>query len=203
MFNLELLGGLGGGALKTGYIVRDVMTINPVVVEEDFTIKKCVQILSDLRLGSLIVVGKGQADKPVKEIKGIITEGDLVRKTILKDIDPKTTQVKKIMTKDVISISPSKDVTEAIELMNKHNIRHLPVVEGKRLVGFLTLKDILRIAPELFDLVVERIKLREEYRKPLNKEFVRGNCEICGEYSEHLLEVKGQLLCTKCRIDIL
>lgn len=194
---------MGGGFLKSGYIVRDVMTINPVVVEEDFTIKRCVQIMSDSRLGSLIVVGKGQADKSVKEIKGIITEGDLVRKTILKDINPKIAQVKKIMTTDVVSILPSKDIIEAIELMNKHNIRHLPVVDGKRLVGFLTLKDILRIAPELFDLVVERIKLREEYRKPLNKEFVSGNCEICGKYSDYLLEVNGQLLCTKCRLDIL
>ncbi len=179
------------------------MTLNPVVVEEDYTIKKCAEILAKQKLGSLIVVGKGQANKAVKKIKGIITEGDLVRKTILKDIDPKTTPVKKIMTKDVVTITPNKDIVKAIEVMNKYNIRHLPVVDDGKLVGFLTLKDILKIAPEVFDLVVERIKLREEYRKPLGKEFVHGNCEVCGKYSDFLLEVNGKLLCAECRRNLI
>lgn len=69
------------------------------------------------------------------------------------------------MATDLVTISPGKDVYDALILMRNHDIRQLPVIEKNKLVGFLTSKDILKIQPELFDLFIEKYELREEQRK--------------------------------------
>ncbi|MBW2970751.1 CBS domain-containing protein [Candidatus Woesearchaeota archaeon] len=56
---------------------------------------------------------------------------------------------------------------DSLVLMRDYNIRHLPVVHKKELVGYLTIKDILKIEPQLFELIVEKFELREEHRKPI------------------------------------
>ena len=58
----------------------------------------------------------------------------------------------------VVTISPEKDVFEALVTMRNNDIRHLPVVKGNELLGFLTLKDVLKIQPELFDILLEKVE---------------------------------------------
>ena len=64
------------------------------------------------------------------------------------------------MNKNVISIDPSSDVYDAMLLMNKEDLRRLPVVLNNQCIGLITLKDILKIQPTLLELMVDRIKLR-------------------------------------------
>ena len=103
------------------------------------------------------------------------------------------------METKLLMISPSDDIYDALIKMRDSNIRHLPVVEHGKMVGLLTLKDILKIEPQLFELLVEKFELREETRKPINR--IISNeaiCQGCGAYAEDVKKIKGSLLCERC-----
>lgn len=177
--------------MKTEILVSDAMTINPVVVSPDLTIKECANLMKKNNIGSLIV-------KEDHNLLGIITEEDLVYEVIAKNLDVEKIRVKTIMVKKVITIDPSQDIYDALVKMNKFNIRQLPVTKGNRLLGLLTLKDILKIEPQLFELIAAKYQLRESERKPLRDKYVEGECESCGNYSQ-LYEIEGTLICEECK----
>lgn len=143
--------------MKTSYKIGDIMTEEPVTISPKTTIQECARIMEEKHVGSLII----KEDR----LLGIITEQDIVRKAIALGIEPKTTPVREIMEKNLFMVGPEADIYDALVLMNEKNIRHLPVVSNKRMVGFLTIKDILKVQPQLFDLVVEKFELREQERK--------------------------------------
>jgi CBS domain-containing protein len=179
--------------METGYKIGDCMTIQPVTVSKDISLSDCAKMMRDKRVGSLLVIDKGK-------LVGLITEQDLVRKAMAEALDTNKTLVKDVMipSADLVTIGPEKDIYDALKTMRDYSIRHLPVMQRGQLVGFLTQKDILKIQPQLFDLVVEKIALREESRKPLNTE-ENGVCDSCGNYSADLEEVDGAVLCAECR----
>ncbi|MFH0870185.1 MAG: CBS domain-containing protein [archaeon] len=177
--------------MKTGYEVGNCMTIQPITISKDMTLAECARLMKDKHVGSLLVLEKGN-------LIGLVTEQDLVRKAMAENKDPTKTFVRDIMINELITIAPAEDIYEALKKMRDYNIRHLPVVERGKLAGFLTMKDILKIQPQLFDLIVERIELREEARKPLADED-EGVCDGCGNYSQELEEVDGTKLCPACR----
>ena len=178
--------------MKTGYKVGDCMTLHPVTVSTDTTLKQCADIMKDKHVGSLLVEEKGK-------IVGIVTEQDMVRKGIAALLDPATTPISEIMESELMTISPEKDLYEAFILMRDHNIRHLPVLDKGKFVGFLTIKDILKIQPQLFEIMVEKFELREEARKKAHEEEEEGTCELCGNYSADLEDVDGQKVCPVCK----
>ena len=180
--------------MKTGYKVGDAMTIKPVMVKKEMTLKKCAEIMSEKHVGSLLVEEKGK-------IVGIVTEQDMVRKAMAKLLDPSKTPIKKIMEIEILTTSPSKDIYDALKIMRDHNVRHLPVVDKGKFVGFLTIKDILKIQPQLFEIIVERFELREEARKPVfGGDENEGICEVCGNYSTNLEEADdGSKVCPQCK----
>ena len=79
-----------------------------------------------------------------QELVGIISERDYIRKAVPKRIVPWEIKVRDIMTADVISVTSENNVRECMELMSSKRIRHLPVVDGKKLIGMLSITDIIR-----------------------------------------------------------
>ena len=79
-----------------------------------------------------------------QELVGIISERDYIRKAVPKRIVPWEIKVRDIMTADVIAVTPENNVRECMELMSSKRIRHLPVVDGKKLIGMLSITDIIR-----------------------------------------------------------
>jgi CBS domain-containing protein len=185
----------GCGALETGYKVGDCMTLNPITVSKDTTIIGCARIMRDKRVGSLIVEERGK-------LAGLVTEQDMVRSAIAEGKELNVTRVEEIMigVKDLITIEPEKDLFDALTLMRDYSIRHLPVMQRGNLVGFLTAKDVLKIQPQLFEILVEKYELREESRKPiLSADADSLICAECKNYSDDLEDVDGKLLCAACR----
>ena len=170
------------------------MTKKPVTVSKETTLKKCAEIMTDKHVGSLLVEEKGK-------VIGIVTEQDMVRKGMAKLLDPSKTHVKKIMETEILTTTANKDIYDALKIMRDHNVRHLPVVDKGNFVGFLTIKDILKIEPQLFEIIVEKFELREEARKPVfGGDENEGICEICGNYSSHLEEADdGSKVCSQCK----
>ena len=144
--------------MQTGYKVIDVMTNKPVMATKGMFVKDAAKLMGETNVNSLVVV---EEEKAI----GIITDEDFVRKIVSKGLEPKRLKLNDIMVTDLISITPEKDIYDALLLMRDHNIRQLPVIDKGRLVGFLTAKDILKIEPELFDLFIEKYEIREQERK--------------------------------------
>ncbi|MFH1073171.1 MAG: CBS domain-containing protein [Nanoarchaeota archaeon] len=183
--------------MKTGFTVHDGMTTKPVTATEDTSVRDCAKLMEKHNIGSILVSAGNK-------IKGIVTEEDIVRKAVISDLDVKKTPVSRVMTTKLVTISPEKDIYDALIMMRDNDIRHLPVIDStKKLIGFITLKDILKIEPQLFDIIVEKIELREETKKPVYERVAhQGICEICGEVSEEISEKQGSLVCPDCRAEV-
>ncbi len=178
-----------GEVVKTGYKVCDAMTRKPIAVSPEMSAREAAVLMREKDIGSLVVKEKDQ-------LKGYITEQGLVHKIIARNLIPEKTKLKEIMIKDVVTISPDADIHDALMLMKDEDVKQLPVLDGKKLVGLLTLKDILKIQPQLFELLVDKITLREEKLKPIA--IAEGTCDYCGTYTKKLYEIEAEFLCSKC-----
>ncbi|MDA7948096.1 MAG: CBS domain-containing protein [Hyphomicrobiaceae bacterium] len=111
---------------------RDVWDIHP-----DDSVFNAVTKMSIKDCGGLLVM---EDDK----IVGIITERDYTRNVILKGKTSPETPVRDIMTADVICVEPDKTVTECLEIMTEQHVRHLPVLEGGKVAGMVSIGDLVK-----------------------------------------------------------
>jgi len=146
--------------MKTEVKVIDAMTKEPVCVSPNTSIKECAKIMAENKVGSLVICEK---DK----LLGIIKERDIVRSIVLENADAEKVLVKDYMVSDVITTTPNEDIYDAIVSMRDMDVRMLPVMNNDKLIGLLTVKDILKVQPSLFDLLAEKIIIREEKDKPI------------------------------------
>jgi CBS domain containing-hemolysin-like protein len=111
------------------------------------------------------------------------------------------------MKKNPITIPPSKDISEAVELMEKKNVRKLPVVVRNTVIGFITKKDILKIRPGLFDILTQKIRIAEEQEKIKRiaqsengkEHWVKeGECQECGA-QDLLYLFNDRYVCPVCK----
>jgi len=168
--------------MQTGYKIMDIMTNKPVTAPRDMSLKDAAALMEKEDVNSLLIV---ENDKPV----GIVTDEDMVRKCVAKGCDPKKLKMKDIASIDLTTIRPEKDLYEALKLMRDKNIRQLPVVDDK-LIGFLTLKDVLKIQPELVDLWMETYEIREESSRIREMEKIADDDGSDGFFSKLKLKLK-------------
>ena len=135
------------------YEIGDIMTKRPVVASPMATVREVSELMARRKVGSILLAQKGM-------LAGIITERDIVRKVNTLGLDVNKAIVSSYMTPaaQMVTITPTKDVQEALAKMNDHSVRHLPVIAGAELVGLLTLKDILRWQPAMYEIVQEKFE---------------------------------------------
>lgn len=143
--------------VKTGITVMDAMSKNPIYISPNDNVLESTKLMLEKHVGSLLV-------KEKENLLGILTERDLVRMISL-GIDPGTTKVRQIMTTKIVTITPEKDIYDAIVLMNKENLRRLPVTVNGRVIGLITLRDILTLQPTLFDLILDMVDIRKNHNR--------------------------------------
>jgi len=129
--------------------IENVMVVDVVTVEAEATIGEAVELMNKNEIGCLVVVD--EEEKPV----GIITERDLLKRVLAKRKDPVRSKVKDIMSKPLITGTPHMDIEAAVRLMFKHKIKKLPVVENGRLIGLVTLTDLVRFQPQIIRILKE------------------------------------------------
>lgn len=192
--------------MKIGVKVGDLMTSNFVSISSGATLREATKKMVGKRVGTLAVLKE-------KELQGVISERDILW-VITKGRNLEEVKVYDVMSKNVVTIEPEKDIYDALLLMKKKKRKVLPVVnkvkEGRRTIyqaiGVLTIKDILRIQPTLFDIACQLMPIKEERRKrkkikKITKEggwVKKGKCEKCGK-EDFLYEANGILLCEECK----
>ena len=123
--------------------VRDVMTADPVSLPPDASATEAARQMRDHDTGALLVV-EGQ------DLRGIVTDRDIVVRAIAEGRDPGSTKVGEIASKDLITVDPQQELAEALRLMAQYQVRRLPVVEEDgRLAGIVAQADIARAGDDV------------------------------------------------------
>jgi len=118
--------------------VKDVMSEKVVTIEEDTTVSEAAKIMSENKIGCLII-------SKDKKVVGIVTERDLVRRVLAEKLDPEKTNVSQVMSKPVIVIKDTVTIEDAVAVMAKNGVRRLPVInEEYVLVGIVTATDLAK-----------------------------------------------------------
>jgi CBS domain-containing protein len=105
-------------------------------ISPDATVFEAIQMMADKNVGALLVT---ENDK----LAGIISERDYTRKVVLKGKSSRTTAVREILSSNVTHVSPSSTVEECMRLMTDHHFRHLPVLDGDRIAGVVSIGDLV------------------------------------------------------------
>jgi len=117
--------------------VKDVMVTSIITIEAEDTVKRAAELMEKHDIGCLIVVSY---DNPV----GIITERDMLKKVVLQRKDPAKTKVGNIMSAPLVTSYPQADIRDAVRLMNERRIKKLPVLDDGKLIGLVSLTDVMR-----------------------------------------------------------
>ena len=121
--------------------VRELMSYPLNTVRPDATVLDAIKAMVDGKKGGIIVCGEGL----LKECQGIVTTTEIFEKVLATGANPDGIKISDVMMPaPLITIGPNATVKEAADLMMKHSIRRLPVVEDRALVGIITSKDLLK-----------------------------------------------------------
>ena len=108
-----------------------------VTIDEGASVFDAIKLMADCGIGSLLVM-RGQ------DLKGIVTERDYARKVILKGRASETTSVSEIMSVGLITATPEQTVNECMSLMTEKRIRHLPILAHDKVVGLISIGDLVQ-----------------------------------------------------------
>ncbi|MEG8277431.1 CBS domain-containing protein [Streptomyces sp. AHA2] len=115
--------------------VRDIMTSDPVTVEPQTSVAEVARIMRDEDLG-VVLVSDGD------DLKGLVTDRDLVVRSICQGGDPEQTTVAGACSDDLVTVTADDDLGHAVELMREHSVRRVPVVDQGHPVGIVSLGDL-------------------------------------------------------------
>ena len=108
-------------------------------ISKDQSVKQALVLMSEKNIGAIIIVDNN--DFPI----GIFSERDYARKIILKGKSSKDTLLDEVMTKELITVTRDYKIDQCMEIMTEKRIRHLPVLENKKIIGIISIGDVLKI----------------------------------------------------------
>lgn len=141
--------------------VEDVMVREVMTIDDNATVKEAAEVMNKFEIGCLIAIKKGKA-------MGIVTERDLLKRVVAEAKDATKTKVKEVMSSPLVVVEPNMDLEEAVRLMFQMKIKKLPVVDGKRLVGLVTLTDIARFQPQMIK-ILKQLAVKQTAPKSMKK----------------------------------
>lgn len=118
-------------------LVRDIVHNREMFsVDEHDTVADVARRMAELHVGAILVLNG-------HELRGIFSERDLMRRVVLEKLDPEATPVSSVMSTHLATVDELASLEHAMELMQSHSCRHLPVTRGSRVVAFLSMRDLM------------------------------------------------------------
>jgi CBS domain-containing protein len=120
-------------------------------VRPDDTVLAALGVMAEHDIGAVLVLDG-------HDVAGILTERDYARKVVLAGRSSKDSPVRAVMTKDVVCVPPSSTVEDCMGVMTERRVRHLPVVEGGRLVGLVSIGDLVKATIDEQEFTINQLK---------------------------------------------
>jgi CBS domain-containing protein len=124
---------------KVAQVLQDKSEQAIFTIRPDSTVYEAIKLMADKGIGALVVTQNEQ-------VVGILSERDYTRKVALMERSSFTTNVSEIMTASVLTVTTSSSVEDCLDLMTERHLRHLPVVENDRLIGLISIGDLVKAA---------------------------------------------------------
>jgi CBS domain-containing protein len=124
-------------------ILKGKTHVSIISVSSEITVLEAITLMTDTDISALMVIDNGQ-------VAGIVTERDYVRRVARLQLSPQLTRVSEVMTRSLITVTPTDRTRFCMQLMIEKNLRHLPVLDDGKLVGLLSIRDLVK------DVVVEQ-----------------------------------------------
>ena len=126
-------------------LVEDVMRKQVITSKPSISVSEAAKIMNDFNIGCLVIVDNGN-------LIGIITDSDM-KSVVARGLDAKITKASEVMTKRALTIEHHKPVDYAIEIMAERSIKRLPATKEGKLVGIVSVSDIIVVVPSLIHTV--------------------------------------------------
>lgn len=180
-------------SMPSGIKVKDAMRRRVVMITSDRSVLAAARLMKKNDIGSLVVVEKGK-------VIGIMTREDVNDKVAAKDMRSSKLFVRQIMSAPVVSCSSGDDITAVSQIMSKYGYERLPVIDKGALVGIISTREIVKVAPAAIEIF--RQHFEEENTPVIGKPETTDTgeeCERCSNFSDDLKKVGDEWLCEKCR----
>jgi len=184
--------------MKIGVKVGDLMTRDLISVDRNTSLVECSREMAGKNVGLLIVTDK-------KKLIGMLTEKEIIW-ALTKKSDLARVKAGDVMLRKLTTIKPSRDIYDALLRMRNHNVRWLPITIRKNVVGLITINDILRVEPALFEIALGNMRVKEHEDKLRRKEITlskgeswasEGECPECGAFGL-LYRTNKNHVCESC-----
>lgn len=170
--------------------VSEVMRKYVVTVDPSFNMYTAAKIMTNNRIGSVVVVDNGG-----KAI-GIVTIEDIAT-VVSKGLSPKNVSVREFTEKDFVTAKSDDNLLDVVKKMNKRGVKRIPIIDNDKLEGIVSDKEVILTTPEMVGILSEKLKARvEKVARP--NDSISGICEKCESYSNTLRHHEGRWLCTDC-----
>jgi CBS domain-containing protein len=148
---IEPINNAVGGLMKTVQQLLETKGAAIVSVSPETKVIDALRVMAEREIGAVLVVDNGQ-------LVGIMSERDYARKVILKGKSSQETAVRDIMTERVIYVRPQQTVPDCMALMTNKRVRHLPVLDEERLVGILSLGDLVKETISEQEFIIQQLE---------------------------------------------
>jgi CBS domain-containing protein len=105
-------------------------------IEPEATVFEAIKLMAEKNIGSLLVMSGGR-------LAGVFTERDYSRKIALQGKSSKDTRLRQIISSQIVSVTPQHSIEDCMKLMTENRVRHLPVMEGEKVVGLVSIGDLV------------------------------------------------------------
>lgn len=180
--------------------VAEVMNKAVIAMDINSDVSAIAKEMVSRNAGSVIITENGKA-------MGIVTERDLVKGIVAEDRRSSEAKTSELLSTPILTIVPEKSIVEASEIMLKSNIKRLPVLKDRTVIGVISNTDILRVTPGLNAILKDLVDMNREALLSIpsieeiseSEDFHTGICESCELFSYDLKFVDGRYLCGNCR----
>ncbi len=137
--------------MKTVQQLLESKRYSVVSVAPSSTVLDALQVMADKEIGAVIVIDDGH-------LVGIFSERDYARKVVLQNKSSKDTPVREIMTEKVVCVRPEQTIEDCMGLMTDKRIRHLPVLEHKKVIGVISIGDVVKEMLSEKELIIKQLE---------------------------------------------